>query len=282
MLLKGSAEMKAYLPSIVLKGNLDVYDDAISQQDQAVKSAFLGQDLYDRLSKSDPDDGALYNLARRVIALRSFISVMADADLVLTEGGFAVINNDAYAPASKQRIDNLKASLAVRLSDAEDLLTESLVAANSVDSVWRNTVQFEVASRSLIYSLGCLQSYYVRSDIADARLPRDWDSYILLRPKLWTSLVYSVGAKIGMDYIDALVAAFRNRTELGATEKFASGLVRCATVSYALDDTATGDAIMGKLIAYINANSAKFPLVTSWIAGRGNVVTHDDSPIFLM
>lgn len=48
---------------------------------------------------------------KRTVALSALLSVLRQLDLVLTPTGFGVVSNDNLAPASKQRVDALEASL---------------------------------------------------------------------------------------------------------------------------------------------------------------------------
>jgi len=53
----------------------------------------------------------LYALAEKIIVCKAFAEAIPSLDVILSPAGFAVINTDGRAPASKERIERLVASL---------------------------------------------------------------------------------------------------------------------------------------------------------------------------
>lgn len=57
-----------------------------------------------------PESG-LYELAEKIIVYKAFVEAVPSLDVTLSPAGFAVINTDGRAPASKERVERLVASL---------------------------------------------------------------------------------------------------------------------------------------------------------------------------
>lgn len=56
-------------------------------------------------------EGELYSLAEKIIVNKAFAQAVPSLDVVLTPAGFAVISTEGRAPASKERVERLVASL---------------------------------------------------------------------------------------------------------------------------------------------------------------------------
>lgn len=71
------------------------------------------------------NEEASRNFAKLVV-LKGFLACFHQLDLVLTPTGFGVVSNDTTAPASKQRVDDLKEQLTKSMLYTESLLVNML------------------------------------------------------------------------------------------------------------------------------------------------------------
>ncbi len=62
------------------------------------------------LGEFQPENG-LYELAEKIIVYKAFAEAVPSLDVTLSPAGFAVINTDGRAPASKERVERIVASL---------------------------------------------------------------------------------------------------------------------------------------------------------------------------
>lgn len=80
-------------------------------------------------------DGQIRALAEKIVAYRSFADAVPSLDLTLSPAGFAVIDTEGRAPASKERIQRLIASL----RSAADANTTTLIALLHHQPQWANS-----------------------------------------------------------------------------------------------------------------------------------------------
>ena len=108
-----------------------------------VKS-LLGSTLYDNMS-DDPD---LLALGNRMASLYAYKTVIPHLDLVLTENGFGVVNNQNVSPASMQRVNTLRQQIAQSLDDTIDDILD-YVRGNAD---WVNTYVATETFRSIVWN----------------------------------------------------------------------------------------------------------------------------------
>lgn len=71
-------------------------------------------------------EGHIYELAEKIIVNKAFAEAIPSIDVTLSPAGFAVINTDGRAPASKERIERLIASLNSFVDESATALLEEL------------------------------------------------------------------------------------------------------------------------------------------------------------
>ena len=134
MLVDSIDEMRRFLPAIMMKGSPEVFNDALEVAQAALVEDILGQDLESRLEKKDEQDRRLLKMVQRIISIQAFLSAIPEMDLVLTDAGFAVTENEQMAPASQQRVQALMQSLASKLDDSKDRLVLFLLRSSDYES----------------------------------------------------------------------------------------------------------------------------------------------------
>lgn len=83
---------------------------------------------------SVPEDYARQDLLESYVYKNAAAEAIPSLDLILTDSGFAVVSNQNLAPASRERVAALLASLRRQASDARDLLLLDLCKTNWVSS----------------------------------------------------------------------------------------------------------------------------------------------------
>lgn len=103
-----NARLRGLIPNAFreVEGETPLYDKLqpfLSSARSWLERYFLGPDFQ--------PEGELYSLAEKIIVNMAFAQAVPSLDLVLTPAGFAVINTEGRAPASKERVERLVASL---------------------------------------------------------------------------------------------------------------------------------------------------------------------------
>lgn len=97
------------------------------------------------------DDGKedLVEQLKRIVALDALYRAVPSLDLVLTPNGFGVVSNQNIAPASKERVANLRAGL---LMERDMTILQAVQALHGYD-VWCNSVPGKLFGSLIIQSI---------------------------------------------------------------------------------------------------------------------------------
>ena len=87
--------MKPFLPAVEMRSTSNtIFDDALEVAQDALVSDIIGTDLETRLENRSAEDAKLLKRCQRVISQQAFLHNIPDLDLVLTDAGFGVVNNE--------------------------------------------------------------------------------------------------------------------------------------------------------------------------------------------
>ena len=123
--------LRAFIPNIIreVAGETPLYDRILPWLESA--QTWLEQNI---LGQFQPE-GQLCRLAVKITVCKAFADAVPSLDVTLSPAGFAVINTDGRAPASKERIERLVASLGTFVeANLAVLLTELHSQPGWVDS----------------------------------------------------------------------------------------------------------------------------------------------------
>ena len=162
MILKDTPQARQFLPSLNLTLANDRFNDFFRRSQQWLVEHIIGDALESLLEAeinlTQTDNHAELRLAcQRVIAEKAFLDAIPEMDMQLTEAGFAVQNNDDFAPASAQRVDRLAATLPGRIAVDVDAIVRYLLRSSEDGSMaprpyvsWRSTDQFNYLTAAFI------------------------------------------------------------------------------------------------------------------------------------
>lgn len=281
MLLKGTTAIKKYLPSIILKGEQFVFDDAIIFAENELKNNILGTALYNRFTREETEDADAREIINRIIAINAFLSVISDMDVVLTESGFAVQNSEKLAPASKQRVEALTNSLRTRVDASTDALLELLITSISYDEEWRTSEQYNRLSAGLIITYKDFKRVAILTRENIEFYPQSYSAMSTLYAKMAFALRSLVSSFLGITFIEKLIEDIRDRETLSSETLTILPTIKSAVVAYAMDDKTSGNNIMTTVVSYMNKNKSAFPSVVEYRQGIPDGA-HSDTPIFSM
>lgn len=108
LLIKTNEELRQYIPSVVLEVDDEVTLYGKMEPWITQSCTWLSQNL---VSDSSILSDAELDLAKILVVNRAFYYAVPSLDLVLTPNGFGVVNSTNIAPASKERMERLRATL---------------------------------------------------------------------------------------------------------------------------------------------------------------------------
>ena len=175
ILVNTKEEFGRYVPNILkaVQGEASVFEKtraSLERSEQWLANTFVPLEMLDGLN------GAR-DIAAHIVVLDAFHDIVPSLDLILTPNGFGIVNNTNLVPASKERIDRLRATLIADRDKYIDLLLRELSAI----AEWRNTRQGRYFGATLFPNMeicGRVQNGDIqfRGGV--------WDKYIWLRNKI--------------------------------------------------------------------------------------------------
>ena len=135
-LITDNAQLCAFIPNVFSPGigETDLYTKITA----SIRTAEAWFDRYvlpmDETILHNFEADALHpdnlNLVKEAIVCHAFHGAVDSLDLVLTDNGFGIVSNDTIAPASKERVANLKERLIKQRDAAIRLLLLNLDETN--------------------------------------------------------------------------------------------------------------------------------------------------------
>lgn len=281
MIVNGYKEMKPFLPAVMMKGSPSIFDDALETAQDSLVTEILGVDLEARLEEQREEDAKLLKLCKRIISRQAFLSSIPELDLILTDTGFAVVNNEQMTMASKDRVQALTISLRQKLDEGKDALILYLLKTPEYES-WRGTEEFDRLSDGLIMTFGEFKDAAVLNNASAAAYPKSWSDFYDLNSALNVALMTDVASYISKDYASEILEKIRDKEIFLPSEKKALKLIKTAVCAYALADTKTGLDQTLAAVAVMKANIDDFPAYRDSKEAQVLGLKHSDTPIFSM
>ena len=175
-LINNDDTLRQYLPNVfaTVKGEVSLFDkvkvDIDLAENWAVNS-FTGEVLFSDICSRSADD-PLRILSAKLIVTEALRRAIPSLDVVLTPNGFGVVSNQNIAPASKERVDRLIASLA----DYRDECIGNLLPAIVGASQWLTSSQASFFGETLFPDLAITDQVKGTGS--------KWERYLALRPKI--------------------------------------------------------------------------------------------------
>ena len=166
-----------FVPNVVetVEGETPLFDKLRPQleiTEQWLKQNIIGEDFMESVANGVGTD--MWRAAATAIACDAFRRSVPSLDLILTPNGFGVVSNNNVAPASKERVERLMASL----SDQRNKAIASLISFLTKFNTWL----------TLGPGQWLTSSFFTSPD--DVRLAKTvlknedgWDAFIELREK---------------------------------------------------------------------------------------------------
>lgn len=160
-----------YIPNVVetVEGETPLFDKIRPQLE------ITEQWLHDTIVGDKLIDEEKNKMVCTIIACEAFRRSVPSLDLILTPNGFGVVSNNNVAPASKERIERLIASL----RDLRDKAITALLNVLRQDSDWLQSAQ----GQWLASSFFVLPGEDTTAAAAAVRTDDKWEDFLTLREK---------------------------------------------------------------------------------------------------
>ena len=168
--------LRHYLPNVfaTVKGEVSLFDKVKVDIDLAenwVIETFVSTITFNTICGYTTDN-PIRIITAKLIASEALRRAIPSLDLVLTPNGFGVVSNQNIAPASKERVDRLIASLADYRDDCIGNLLPALVGA----SKWLTSSQASFFGETLFPDLSITEQVKGTGS--------KWERYLALRPMI--------------------------------------------------------------------------------------------------
>lgn len=273
--------MKPFLPAVEMKGEPTIFNDALEVAQESLVTDIIGSDIESILEGRAADHSKLLRLCQRVISQQAFLRSIPDMDLVLTDAGFAVVNNEQMTMASRERVAALSANLQLKLDESKDKLVLYLLRTSAYDS-WRGTEEFARLSDGLILTYGEFKDVAVLNNITAQAYPKSWSEFLDLNSALNVALMTDAASYISKDYAEEIIEKVRDKEHFLPIEVKVIKLIKIAIAAFAMGDRALGLDQTLKAVAIMRANSDDFPAWSASDESKAVDISHSDTPIFSM
>ena len=169
-------ELRHFLPNFFtsVEGEMSLLDKLstfLETSEEWVKQTFTSETTFNTIAGLD-DSNVLKPLLAKVVANHALLAAIPTLDLVLTPNGFGIVSNQNVAPASKERVDRLLASLERERDKAIDLLLLRLPQVTQ----WLSSEQHSFFTATLFPNLSLCRRLAIREHL--------WAEYQALRSRL--------------------------------------------------------------------------------------------------
>ena len=197
-LINNDDTLRHYLPNVfaTVKGEVSLFDKVKVDIDLAenwVIETFVSTITFNTIC-GYAEDNPIKIITAKLIASEALRRAIPSLDLVLTPNGFGVVSNQNIAPASKERVDRLIASLA----DYRDDCIANLLPLLSRESDWLGSVQASFFGETLFPDLAITDQVKGTGS--------KWERYLALRP-----MILDIEASLAEEFFSPeLMARLRN------------------------------------------------------------------------
>lgn len=232
MLINNIEELKRIIPTII-GDNLDLYEQALTDAESWLRQYIL-------VGISPTESRELLIKCTKVIAYRAYWTVIPQLDLVNTANGFAVVNSQNLAPASRDRVNSLRESIRDSWVAAENDLYEFL--EDKYPAQWVESAASTVIPNSLLPTL----RLFNRS----GTFAGGYSEWRESRMKHRLTLANYISPVLSMELTNRLI-------KVG--DKMILDDVRTAFAAYFNGDVASGDSLLAYVRDYVRLHLDNYP-----------------------
>ncbi len=242
--------LRKYIPNAftTVKGEVALFDKLAPQLQIAedwVITNLTSASVLDHIAGLS-DDNNTRTLTSQLIVAIALINAIPSLDLVLTPNGFGVVSNQNVAPASKERLERLIASLKIVRDDCILALLKVLPS----QSDWLATAQAEFFGATLFPATSIVQD-------VGAVCASEWQKYLELR-----SQIIDLEALLADEWFSLeLMSALRTenlRSTLTGDRKLVATQIKAQIIGY-LRNGSFNSRRLADIVNFIRQRESEFP-----------------------
>ncbi|MDR2064449.1 MAG: hypothetical protein LBP85_01870 [Prevotellaceae bacterium] len=240
--------------------NFEDLEAHVSAAESWLENDITGKDLYGfvAIKKAAETDLHLVNKVQRIISLKAFGNAVPQLNLVLTSAGFAVTNNEKVAPASKERVADLRYSLKKQCADAVEDLLAYLENDETYKELWKSSPSYSLLTDSFLPTFVLFKNYAPYSEQTASIFPKCRLDFAALRGKMRSVMAGKIEGSIGKKLVEELLSAMRSNA-LSNTQRQLLEPLRFALAAYTLGMNDEGDLFINQALSVIKDSPDDFP-----------------------
>ena len=158
ILITDNTTLLRYIPNTLkaVAGEASLYDKIqyhLQQSETWLTNTFVSADTMSRI-KTYSDTTPLLHHCRMALVADAMLHAVPQLDLILTPNGFGIVSTSNIAPASKERIDRLLASIEKLRDDALSIVLTMLPDAHH----WTSSTQYDYFAATMFPTLDIVTS----------------------------------------------------------------------------------------------------------------------------
>ncbi|MBR5688477.1 MAG: hypothetical protein IKX36_11075 [Prevotella sp.] len=175
MLITSDTTLRQFIPNalVTVDGEKSLFDKIASfleTSEEWLIQTFVPEPALQKIVAQERQP--FLRLLMKTVANDAFLHAVPSLDLVLTPNGFGIVSNQNIAPASKERVDRLLASLESERDQAIDLLLPRLPLLTD----WQQSAQGQYFAATLFPNLSLCRRLAIRQHL--------WAEYQALHDRL--------------------------------------------------------------------------------------------------
>lgn len=231
-MIKDIDTLKKLIPTVV-GTSIEKYRQAIADAQSWFASKIAGPSLMAEIVRmgDDPEPGELFLRARVAVACKAYLTVIPKLDVLETNNGFAVVNDQKLAPASRDRVKALMESFTISLRDALELFYEYVEDTPEYRSMWLEAPGCTIMRDSYLPTLREFRRYGAWAG--------GYESFVNLRTDVRAVILKFIEPKISRALSETIISEIQNDDLSDANGRIVDDL-RYALVGYYKGDRALG------------------------------------------
>lgn len=174
-LITSDAQLRQFIPNalVTVEGEKSLFDKVapfLEASEEWITQTFIPKPALQEIISQERQP--FLRLLTKVVANDAFLHAVPSLDLVLTPNGFGIVSNQNIAPASKERVDRLLASLENERDNAIEMLLPRLPLLTD----WQQSQQGQYFAATLFPNLSLCRRLAIRQHF--------WAEYQALHDRL--------------------------------------------------------------------------------------------------
>ncbi len=249
MLCKNMDSLRRYLPAVI-NSEYAKYEAEVSEANHWIRGEILGSALYETINGEQFADDELLYLCEAVVARKAYMEGIPSFDLAETSSGFVVSRNEQQAPASPERVQKLRESIALRLTDSIERLLQYLEQHPDYHDQWKGSPVYAMLTDTFIHTLTEFRRY--------APFPGSRMEYIDAKPRMLEVIRLRIEPVISRELSDEIIEQLRD-DDLSQANSRIIGDLKFAYANYVAGQTEKANTFLYKVRGRLNAQAEDYP-----------------------